>query len=85
MKLWMEPIDDVCQRGGRVRVADAMQIPEKSEFIKEKDSLERALSLYVMGVHQPLIVKNGDTVTGVLRFGDLFEVLHKHLLNCNLE
>ena len=85
LNLWMEPIEDVCQRGGRVTVAAAMHIPEKSEFIKENDSLEKALSLYVMGVHQPLIVKNGDTVTGVLRFGDLFEVLHKHLLNCKLE
>jgi hypothetical protein len=35
-----------------------------------------------MGVHQPLIVKDGETVTGVLRFGDVFEVVRKELLAC---
>ena len=82
LNLWMEPVEDVCQRGSKVTVADAMHIPEKSEYIQEKDSLEKALSLFVMGVHQPLIVRNGDTVTGVLRFGDLFEVIREGLLCC---
>ncbi len=84
LNLWIDPIETVCQRGSKVTVADAMHTPEKSEFIQENDSLERALSYYVMGVHQPLIVKNGDEVTGVLRFGDLFEVVHKRLVACEL-
>jgi CBS domain len=82
LNLWMEPVEDVCQRGRKVTVADAMHIPEKSEYIQENESLEKALSLFVMGVHQPLIVKNGDTVTGVLRFGDIFEVIREGLLRC---
>ena len=82
LNLWMEPVEDVCQRGSKVTVADAMHIPEKSEYVQENDSLEKALSLFVMGVHQPLIVKNGDMVTGVLRFGDIFEVIREGLLLC---
>jgi len=35
-----------------------------------------------MGVHQPLIVKKGDKVTGLLRFGDLFEIVRKQMLAC---
>ncbi|MBL0712530.1 MAG: CBS domain-containing protein [Desulfosarcina sp.] len=85
LNLWLEPVESVCQRGRRTTVADAMHIPEKSEYIQESDTLEKALSLYVMGVHQPLIVKNSETVTGVLRFGDIFEVVHERLLNCNLK
>lgn len=81
-KLWMEPIEDVCQRGNKVRVADAMNVPEKSEYINETDTLEKAMNYYVMGVHQPLIVKRGDTVTGVLRFGDVFEIVRERLLSC---
>lgn len=50
-----------------------------------RDILVKALNYYVMGVHQPLIVKNGDTVTGLLRFGDIFEVVRERILNCNLE
>jgi hypothetical protein len=35
-----------------------------------------------MGVHQPLIVKNADNeVTGVLRFGDIFEAFRQSLLD----
>ncbi len=49
----MEPIEDVCERGSKVMVADAMHIPENSEYIQESDTLEKALNYYVMGVHQP--------------------------------
>lgn len=81
-KLWMEPAEDICQRGSKVTVAEAMHVPEKSEYIKEDDNLEKALNYYVMGVHQPLIVKKGDAVTGVLRFGDIFEIVRERLLSC---
>mgnify|MGYP006288536673 CR=1 FL=1 len=85
LKLWMEPVEDVCARGKAVTVADAMHVPETWEYIRESDSLEKALSLYVMGVHQPLIVTDGQTVTGLLRFGDLFEVVRDRLLKCDLD
>ena len=84
LNLWMDPVETVCQRGSKVTVGEAMHKPDESEFIQEDDSLEKALSYFVMGVHQPLIVKNGDDVTGVLRFGDLFEVVHKRLVACEL-
>ncbi len=84
LNLWIDPVETVCQRGSNITVADAMHTPEKSEFIQESDTLEKALSYYVLGVHQPLIVKNGEDVTGVLRFGDLFEVVRERLLKCDL-
>lgn len=84
LNLWLEPVEDVCGRGGGVTVGDAMHVPEKSEYVQEDDTMEKALSLYVMGVHQPLIAKAGDTVTGVVRFGDIFEVVRERLLNCKL-
>ena len=84
LNLWLEPVEDVCSRGSEVTVADAMHVPKKSEYIQEDESLERALSFYVMGVHQPLIVKKGDDVTGILRFGDLFEIVRERLLKCDL-
>lgn len=78
--LWMEPEQTICQRGSKKTVGEVMHVPEKIEFIQENDTIEKALNLYVMGVHQPLIVKDGNTVTGVLRFGDIFEVVRKGLL-----
>jgi hypothetical protein len=76
----MEPMETVCERGKKLGVADVIHIPEEVEYIQERDTLEKALNQFVMGVHQPLIVKKGDAVTGVLRFGDLFEIVRSRLL-----
>lgn len=83
--LWIEPTKTICERGGRLTVSDVMHTPEKMEYIEETDTLENALHLYVMGSHQPLIVKNKDgKVTGLLRFGDVFEIVRQQLLRCNV-
>ena len=82
--LWMEPLQDLCQRGAQLRVADVMHKPDKVEYIDEDETLEKALNQYVMGVHQPLIVRSGDKVTGILRFGDLFEIIRERLLACSV-
>ena len=83
--LWIEPTQTICERGGCLLVSDAMHTPEKIEYIEETATLENALHLYVMGIHQPLIVndKNG-IVTGLLRFGDVFEVVRQRLLGCSV-
>jgi hypothetical protein len=83
--LWTEPEADICQRGAQKTVGDVMHAPRSFEFLQEEDTLEKPLNLYVMGVHQPLIVKKNETVTGVLRFGDMFEVVRKELLACNID
>ena len=83
--LWIEPTQTICERGGRLKVSDVMHITEKMEFIEETATLENALHLYVMGIYQPLIVNNKDgKVTGVLRFGDVFEVVRQRLLRCRV-
>jgi len=80
--LWMEPTQTIRERGSRLKVADAMHAPEEIEYIKETATLEKALHLYVMGIHQPLLVKNKDgKVTGVLRFGDVYEAVRQRLLS----
>ena len=83
--LWMEPMQDVCSRGAHKFVSEVMHVPQDADYIDEGDSIELALHKYVMGVHQPLIVKAGGKVTGVLRFGDVFEVTRKEMLSCALE
>lgn len=80
--LWMEPIQSICERGANIKISEVMHVPVEFEYLQENDSLEKALHEYVMGVHQPMIVKNGDTVTGVLRFCDLFEVIREQMLAC---
>jgi len=83
--LWIEPTQTICERGRRLTVSDVMHTPEKMEYIEETATIDNALHLYVLGIHQPLIVNNKDAkVTGVLRFGDVFEVVRQRLLNCSV-
>jgi predicted transcriptional regulator len=77
----MEPTSTICERGNRLKVADVMHTPEKIEYIKDTATVDKALHLYVMGIHQPLLVRKEDRkVTGVLRFGDVFEAVRQSLL-----
>jgi len=82
--LWLEPMRSVCDRGMHLTAGEIMHTPEAQEFLQEDDTLEKALHIFVMEVNQPLIVKNEETVTGVLRFGDLFEVVRQRLLSCEV-
>ncbi len=79
--LWAEPMQNISERGKNLTVDDVMHLPEDVEYIQECDTLEKALHQYVMDVHQPLIVQDGDKVVGLLRFGDLFEVVRDRLLS----
>lgn len=82
--LWREPVKDLCERGSDIKISDIMHTPKEVEYVDEQDSLEKALHTYVSGVHQPLIVRQGDRVTGVLRFESLYEVIREHMLACKL-
>lgn len=79
---WVAPSKTICERGQTKKVSEVMHVPTSGEYIMEEDSIEKALHLYVLGAHQPLIVKKGETVTGMLRFGDVFDVVRKKLLAC---
>jgi hypothetical protein len=79
---WVEPSKTICERGEAIKVSEIMHVPKDGEYIMEDESVEKALHLYVLGAHQPLIVKKGETVTGMLRFGDIFEVIRENLLSC---
>ncbi len=79
--LWAEPMQNIVERGKSLTVGEIMHQPETVEYIQENDTLEKALHQYVMDAHQPIIVKDGDKVVGLLRFGDLFEVVRNCFLS----
>lgn len=83
--LWSEPLRSLCDRGANVPIADILRKPKDQEFLSGEDSLEKALHACVMGAEQPMIVKEGKTVTGVLRSEDLFEVVRQHMLACTMD
>ncbi|MFW6243664.1 MAG: hypothetical protein ACOC15_00845 [Desulfovibrionales bacterium] len=84
-ELWSEPFKDLCSRSAGLKVEEVMHRPGEEEYIDEDSSLDKALHKYVVGVRQPLIVRKGKEVTGVLRVGDMFEEIRKQILACSLK
>ena len=82
--LWPEPLADLCRRVSDVRISEIMHAPAKTEFLDADDSIEKALHLFIIGIHQPLFVRKDDKTIGVVRFGDIFEIIRKHMLACAL-
>ena len=82
--LWADTLTNVCTRGVEISVMDAMHVPADSHYITEDSDLEHGLHMYMVGTPQPLIVRNGSQVTGVLRMADIFNELVKHMNACVL-
>ncbi len=83
--LWDEPMTTLCKRISEVKIEKIMYTPALSEFLEEDDSLDKALHSYIVGIHQPILVKKDKTITGVLRLGDVFEKVRESILTCTIE
>lgn len=83
--LWAEEGTPLCQKAGTCKISEAMHLPEQAEFVEEDDSVQLALHRYILGVHQPLLVRKNGTVTGVLRLGDVFNFLRNQMMECAAE
>lgn len=82
--LWTEPLENLCRAGADLKVGEIMQAAEKGEFMDEDEDLSKALHKFVMGTHQPVIVRKDGEVTGVLRLGDVFEKIRELTMACKL-
>ncbi|WP_461210575.1 CBS domain-containing protein [Desulfocurvus sp. DL9XJH121] len=80
--LWSAPLADLCRKASGLKVADIMHEPAETEFVDAGAGLDKALHLYVMGAHQPLLVREGGKVVGALRFGDVFSRIKALVLAC---
>lgn len=82
--LWSEPLNSLCAKCSGVKVEEVMHTPKPTEYLDEEDSLDKALHAFVLGIHQPLLVRKAGTVTGVLRLGDVFEEVKNSILACEI-
>ncbi|WP_027182483.1 hypothetical protein [Oleidesulfovibrio alaskensis] len=80
--LWSDPTASLCVKAGSCKITDIMHVPEQSEYVEESDTVEHALHRYILGVHQPLLVRKEGKVTGVLRLGDVFDYLRTKITEC---
>jgi len=81
-ELWTDALPNLCSRVAGLKVGDVAGEPLESEFVDQDDDLEMAIHRFIYGVHQPLLVRAGERVTGVLRYSDVYEAVRKHILAC---
>ncbi|WP_319763917.1 CBS domain-containing protein [Maridesulfovibrio sp.] len=80
--LWSEPLDSLCRKNAVATVEEIMHRPEGAEILDEDDSIDKALHAFVLGVHQPLLVRKNGRITGVIRLGDAFDKVRSAVLAC---
>lgn len=83
--LWSDTLSEICKKGCTTKLADVLYVPDESEFLNEEDDLEVGIHKYIVGVHQPLVVRSNGTVTGVLRLSDVFDEIKGRMLACACE
>ena len=82
--LWSDSLKSLCKKGGGLLASEVMYTPAESEYLNEEDELEKGLHQFIVGTHQPLIVRKGREVTGVLRMSDVFTVVKKLMVECSI-
>lgn len=82
MKLWQDPMDQVCEKAARIKVKSFMATPKESAMIEPDAPLNEAVHQLVVGHHQSLLVTKDQRVVGVLRLTDAFEVVSDAILAC---
>jgi hypothetical protein len=84
LKLWDEPMDKICEKAAKLKVADFMIAPHEGEVIDADATLDKAIHQLVLGHHQSLLVVEGRTVVGILRLTDVFEVVADAICACEI-
>lgn len=78
-RLWAKPFDDLCRTAGTLKVRDFMRRPALSTQVKVGDSMDTAFHHFLAGRHDSLFVVDGNTVTGVLKFSDVYRAVSKEI------
>lgn len=84
VKLWQDPMDQVCRKAAQVQVKTFMVTPTESEMIEPDASLGEAVHQLVLGQYQSLLVVEDKQAVGVLRLTDVADAVMGEILACKL-
>ncbi len=82
LKLWQNPMEQVCRKAAEIKVRTFMTTPEEHEIIGPDQELGEAIHQLVIGHHQSLLVSEGGKIVGILRLTDTFEAVAENILAC---
>lgn len=83
LKLWQNPLDQICEKAAKIKVKAFMVKPKESEMIEPDSALNEAVHQLVLGHHQSLLVTKDKHVVGVLRLTDAVEVVIEAIMACD--
>lgn len=83
--LWQDPLERLCEKASSVKVASFMTPPQPQEQIEGDATLDEAIHHLVMGHHQSLMVTEDSKIIGVLRLGDVFDVVADAVTACGID
>ncbi len=83
LKLWQDPLEDICKKAARIKVKAIMTTPRENEMIEPDQQLGEAIHQLVLGHHQSLLVARQGRVVGVLRLTDAFQVVAESVSACD--
>jgi len=83
-RLFDKPLDDLCKKAATLKAEDCMDELSENEFIGIDATLDMAIHQLVMGHHQSLIVKEGNSIVGILRLTDVFVAVFHAMKECSL-
>ena len=83
LKLWQDPLDQVCRKAAEIKIKTFMTIPNENEIIGPEQELGEAIHQLVIGHHQSLLVVKEGKIIGILRLADAFQVVADSILACS--
>ena len=82
--LFNKPLDDLCKKAASLKVEDCMGKLSENEYIDLEATLDIAIHQLVMGHHQSLIVRDGESIVGILRMTDVFAAVFHAMKECHI-
>ncbi|MCP3953287.1 MAG: CBS domain-containing protein [Desulfobacterales bacterium] len=82
--LFNKPMDDLCKKAATLKAEDCMDELHENEYIDINATLDMAIHQLVMGHHQSLIVRDGDSIVGILRLTDVFVAVFHAMKECSI-
>ena len=81
-KLLEKPLEDLCGKAAKYKVADVMYVPSVGEYVTADATLDEAVHQLVIGHHQSLLVTSDGKVVGILRLSDVFHIVCEKIKMC---
>jgi hypothetical protein len=85
LALYRDVLASLSQKARETLIKDVMFVHNESQCIDQEAPVSEALCKMLAGPWLSLIVKSGDTTTGVLRMSDVFSVLCRNVTKAAMQ